>query len=194
MELLTEAGVVPQQAPQGLLTGAHDQSVDRLADMHRHLRFVFERNQAAYEERHAELAYLANVLIAGCSIQSRPFTAKEASEAAAAVCNLGLGKSPLPDDYLVGHDLIGIFQIGWTALHEEVAMYAARTLIDVAGRLRCTDKDIQSGLITLRKTMIEATEGGHTMARRVVTRCDRDARSALVGGAGRAHRRVSRDS
>ena len=79
-------------AEQGLLTGAHDESSGRLADMHRHMRFVFERNQAAYEERHAELAYLANALIAGCSIQSRPFTAKEASEAAAAVCNLGLAK------------------------------------------------------------------------------------------------------
>ena len=160
MELLTEAGVVLQQAPQGLLTGADDQSSDRLADMHRYLRIVFERNPAAYEERHAELAYLANVLIAGCSIQSRPFTAKEASDAAAAVCNLGLAKSPLPDDYLVGHDLIGIFQIGWTALHEEVGMYAARTLIDVAGRLRCTDKDIQSGLDTLRIAMSRQVKAG----------------------------------
>ena len=160
MELLTEAGVVPQQAQQGLLTGAHDESVGRLAEMHRHMRFVFERNQAAYDERHAELAYLANALIAGCSIQSRPFTAKEASDAAAAVCNLGLATSPLPDDYLVRHDLIGIFQIGWTALHEDVVRYAARTLIDVAGRLRCTDKEIQSGLVTLRKTMIRQLKAG----------------------------------
>ena len=95
MELLTEAGVVPRQAPQGLLTGVRDQSSGRLADMHRHMRFVFERSQAAYEVRHAELAYLANALIAGCSIQSRPFTANEASEAAAAVCNLGLARAPL---------------------------------------------------------------------------------------------------
>ena len=39
-------------------------------------------------------------------------------------------------------------------------MYAARTLIDVAGRLRCTDKDIQSGLVTLRKTMIRQLKAG----------------------------------
>ena len=126
MELLAEAGVVPQPAPQGLLTGAHDQSSGRLAEMHRHMRCVFERDQAAYDERNAELAYLANVLIAGCSIQSRPFTAKEAADAAVAVCNLGIEKSSLPDDYLVGHDLIGVFQIGWTALYEEVGMYAAQ--------------------------------------------------------------------
>ena len=160
IELLTEAGVVPLQAPQGLLTGAQDQSSGQLVDMQRRMRLVFERNQAAYEERQAELAYLANALIAGCSIQSRPFTAKEASDAAAAVCNLGLAKSPLPDDYLVGHDLIGIFQIGWTVLYEEVAMYAARTVIDVAGRMRCDDKHIQSGLNTLRRAMRKQLKAG----------------------------------
>jgi len=160
MELLTEAGVLPEQAPQGLLTGAQDQSLGRLADMHRYLRLVSERNPAAHEERHAELAYLANVLIAGCSIDSRPFTAKEASEAVAAICNLGLGKSSRSEDYVAGRDLIGIFQIGWTALHDEVAMYAARTLIDVAGRLRCADKEIQRGLNTLRVAMRRQVKAG----------------------------------
>jgi hypothetical protein len=160
MELLTEAGVVPRQAAQGLLTGAHTPHPARPSDLHRHMRFVFERNQAAYDERHAELAYLANALMAGCSIQSQPFTAKEASDAAAAVCNLGLAKSPLPDDYLVAHDLIGIFQIGWTVLHEEVSMYAARTLIDVAGRLRCADAHIRSGLKALRIAMSRQVQAG----------------------------------
>ena len=36
---------------------------------------AFERDQVAYGERHFELAYLANVLMAGCPIQARPFTA-----------------------------------------------------------------------------------------------------------------------
>jgi hypothetical protein len=160
MELLADAGVLPQQAPQGLLTGEHDQSSGRLADMHRHMRFVFERNQLACEERHAELAYLANALIAGCSIQSRSFTAKEASDAAVSICNLGLAKSRLPDDYLIAHDLIGIFQIGWTALHEEVGMYAAKTLIDVAGRLRFADAQIRSELNTLRIAMRRQVQAG----------------------------------
>ena len=160
MELLTEAGVVPQQAPQGLLTGERNESSGRLANMHRHMRVVFERNQAAYGERQAELAYLANALIAGCSIQSRSFTAKEAADAAAAVCNLGLARSPLQDDYLVAHDLIGVFQIGWTALYEEVGMYAARTLIDVAGRLRCADKHIQGWVDALRIAMSRQVQAG----------------------------------
>jgi hypothetical protein len=160
MELLAEAGVIPQQAPHGLLTGSQDQSSVRVADLNRQMRLVFERNQAAFEERHAELAYVANALMAGCSIQSRPFTAKEASDAAAAVCNLGLAKSPLPDHYLVDHDLVGIFQIGWTVLYEEVALYAAKTLIDVAGRMRYDDKHIQSGLNALRIAMRRQVRAG----------------------------------
>ena len=160
MELLTQAGVVPQQAPQGLLTGDHDSSFDRLSDLHHHMRLVFERDQAAFEERHAELAYLANALMAGCSIQSRPFTAKEASDAAAAACNLGLGRSALPDGYLLGHDLIGIFQIGWTALHEEVGMYAAQTVIDLARRMRSDDTHVKSGLRTLRIAMRRQVQAG----------------------------------
>jgi hypothetical protein len=160
IKVLTEAGVIPQGAPQGLLTGAHDQSVDRLADLHHHMRLVFERDQAAFEERHAELAYLANALIAGCSLQARPFTAKEASDAAAAVCNLGLARFPLPDDYLVDHDLIGIFQIGWTALHEEVAMYAAQIVINLAGRMRSDDTHVTRGLETLRIAMSRQVHAG----------------------------------
>ena len=27
----------------------------------------------------------------------------------------------LPDDFLVGHDLVSVFQVGWTVLHDESA-------------------------------------------------------------------------
>ena len=124
------------------------------------MRVVFQCNLAAFEERQGELAYLANALMAGCSIQSRPFTPKEATDAAAAICNLGLAKSQLPDDYLVRHDLVGIFQIGWTALYEEVAMYAAKTLIDVVGRMECVDEHVQSELETLRVEMSRQVHAG----------------------------------
>jgi Family of unknown function (DUF6178) len=161
VELLAEAGVLPEQPPRGLLTGGHEQSSRRLAYMHRHMQLVFERDPVVYGERNAELAYLTNVLMAGCSIQSRPFTAKEASDAAVAVCNLGLSKSPaLPDDYLIGHDLIGVFQVGWTALHEEVGIYAANTLIDVLGRMRGAEDHIQSELRTLRIALMRQVQAG----------------------------------
>jgi hypothetical protein len=66
----------------------------------------------------------------------------------------------LPESDLAGRDLIGIFQIGWTALQEEVGMYAARSLIDVAGRLRCADKHIQSGLRALRVALRRHVKAG----------------------------------
>ena len=39
-------------------------------------------------------------------------------------------------------------------------MYAARTLIDVAGRMRCVDEHIQSGLDTLRILMSRQVQAG----------------------------------
>ena len=47
-------------------------------------------DETAYFTRSRELAFLANTLLAGCSVQSRPFTPQEASDAAAGICNLGL--------------------------------------------------------------------------------------------------------
>ena len=49
------------------------------------MQFVIERDQTAWSTRSDELAYLANTLMAGCSIQARPFTTQEASDAALAV-------------------------------------------------------------------------------------------------------------
>jgi hypothetical protein len=100
-------------------------------------------------------------MIAGCSIQGRSFTPREASDAAAAVCNLGLENWPpawrdgsvLPDDFLVRQDLIAVFQVGWTVLHDEVSMYVARRLIDMLPALRCRDREIQRGLVDLRLQM-----------------------------------------
>ena len=160
-QLLAEAGVLPVEAPRGLLTGGQDPSSVRLARMHRHMQLVLERDPAAYEERNAELSCLANVLMAGASIQSRPFTAKEAFDAAVAVCNLGLAKSPaLPDDRLIAQGLIGVFQVGWAALHEEVGLYAATTLIDVVGRMRHADGQVRRELETLRIAMTRQVQAG----------------------------------
>jgi hypothetical protein len=89
--------------------------------------------------------------MAGCSIQARPFTPQEASDGAVAVCNLGLENWPLhwlpakarrvaeagmalPDDFLVGHDLVSVFQVGWTVLHDDVCQYAAERLVEVLAR------------------------------------------------------------
>jgi hypothetical protein len=98
--------------------------------------------------------------MAGCAIQARPFTAQEASDAAVAVCNLGLENWPphwlpanatsLPGSFLVDHDLVSVFQVGWAVLHNNVSMYAAEQLIGVLTRVRCDDSEIQMWLDALR--------------------------------------------
>jgi hypothetical protein len=186
IELLADAGVLAQQAPRGLLNAAHDEPPRHLPRLHAQMQSVFERDRVVYGERNAELAYLANMLIAGCAIQSRPFTAKEASDAAVAVCNLGFEKSPhLADDYLVAHDLIGIFQIGWTALYKDVVIHAAHALIDALSHVRSADDEIQSALnmlrIQMRKHVKAATPWRAEPALDVIAILDKPAWAALAG-------------
>jgi hypothetical protein len=143
--------------------------------------------------------------VAGCSIQARPFTVQEASDAAAAVCNLGLENWPprwlqaearhgssavqagtaLPDDFLVGHDLVSVFQVGWTVLHDDVCMYAAERLIGVLTRLRCDDREIQTGLDALHIEMTRHWQAGAPWRARdaldVMTILDMPAWATLLG-------------
>ena len=85
MELLTEAGLMSER-PRALLEAADA----RLTRLRRLMAYVRDTHETAYFARSRELAFLANTLLAGCSVQSRPFTPQEASDAAAATCNLGL--------------------------------------------------------------------------------------------------------
>jgi len=116
--------------------------------------------------------------MAGCSIQARPFTPQEASDAAVAISNLGLQNWPahwidpnrrrggslaetgpaLPDDFLAGHDLVSVFQVGWTVLYDEVSMDAAERLIGVLADLHC--EDIQTELDALRREMTKHWRAG----------------------------------
>ena len=58
------------------------------------MQFVLERDHVVSSQRNDELAYLANTIAAGCSVQARPLSAEEAWDAATAVCNLGLENWP----------------------------------------------------------------------------------------------------
>jgi len=157
-DVLHEAGVL-EQAPRALLGGSEGGAA-RLGRFQAHMQFVLDGDQAAYSARNEELAYLANTLMAGCAIQARPFTAQEASDAAVAVCNLGLENWPphwlpanatsLPASFLADHDLVSVFQVGWAVLHTGVSMYAAEQLIGVLTRMRCDDSEIQMWLDALR--------------------------------------------
>ena len=56
----------------------------------------------------------------------------------------------LPGDFLVNHDLITVFHVGWTVLHKDVGMYAAERLQEVLAGLRCDDCNVHTGLDALR--------------------------------------------
>jgi hypothetical protein len=90
IELLVEAGVMAER-PRALLGAAdEDPRTTKLPLLTRLMEFALHHDETVYLTRRRELAFLANTLHAGCSVQSRPFTPQEASDAAACVCNLGL--------------------------------------------------------------------------------------------------------
>ena len=104
IELLTEAGVMPKR-PRALLAAAPaDPQAARLARLRRLMEYVRDTDGTAYFTRSRELAFLANTLLAGCSLQSRPFTPQEASDAAASICNLGLEYWPARWPSVTAHD------------------------------------------------------------------------------------------
>jgi len=141
VEVLREAGVLT--APPRALLGAAEGQTSRLS---------FLQAYAASRPIGAEeLAYLANTIIAGCAIQGRPFTLREASDGAAAICNLGLENWP---SHWSDPDLVTAFLVGWTILHRDVCMYAARHLIHVLAEIRCEDRDVDLRLEGLRRELI----------------------------------------
>jgi hypothetical protein len=123
------------------------------------LRHVADSDEIALAARSRELAFLANVLAAGCPVQARAFTTQEASEAAIAICNLGLEHWPVPDSFLADNDLIAPFEAGWATLHE-LGMFVARRLIDALADLRSVDDEVQAGLQSLRRELLRECGNG----------------------------------
>jgi hypothetical protein len=158
--LLAEAGFVPPRAP-ALLTGTALQP-PRFALLQRLIEHVRDANAKAFFARNREMAFLANTLMAGCSVQSRPFTTQEAADAAGAICNLGLEHwpSPMPEAFLVDHDLLMAFEAGWAVLHEDVSNFVAQHLILTLRDLQCDDDEIQDGLDALRRALMKEREAG----------------------------------
>jgi len=167
-EVLLDAGILAQP-PRALLSGSEGRA-PRLGHIRARLEFALDQDNAAYSARNEELAYLANTLMAGCSIQARPFTTQEASDAAIAICNLGLENWPPhwlpaktttpPVSFLIDHDLVSVFQVGWRVLHDDVSMYAAEQLIAVLDHMQYDDREIQMGLDALRIEMVRQWEAG----------------------------------
>ena len=162
IQLLAEAGVMPER-PRALLEAAdEDPRAARLPVLRRLMEFVLDHDQTAYFPRSRELTFLANTLLAGSSVQSRPFTPQEASDAAACICNLGLecwparwpgatsqgASSPReldtampPHAFLVDHDLVTAFEVGWSVLYQDVSLFVADQLMSTLADLDCVDAD-----------------------------------------------------
>jgi hypothetical protein len=150
VDALIEAGVLVQPVRALLLDGTRGEA-PRLVRMKAHMQAARESGTDADAARTQELAYLSNAIAAGCSIQARPFTQQESTDCAIATCNLGLEN--WPRRWPAADSLITVFQVGWTVLHADVAMYAATQLISVLTRVRSEDRETQLGLDTLRREM-----------------------------------------
>jgi hypothetical protein len=146
------------------------------------LAYLRDNDEPAYVLRSRELAFLANTLLAGCSVHSRPFTSQEASDAAASICNLGLEHWParwpatthdasparrddatppgLPDVFLVDHSLVTAFESGWAVLHEDVSLFVADRLISTLDAIHAADGDIERELAALRRALVRHREAG----------------------------------
>jgi hypothetical protein len=87
---------------------------------------LLERHAALHARRLEELAYLANVLMAGASIDGRRYRSREAAEAALGLCNLGLAhvlgaRWPDANEALaavVRHSAPQLFAVAWQLLHQ----------------------------------------------------------------------------
>jgi hypothetical protein len=88
VDLLSDEGLA-SAPPRALLPPVAD-DVERVTPLQSLLEHLHDTGHVAYFARSRELAFLANALLAGCSVHSRPFTVEEARNAAAGICNLGL--------------------------------------------------------------------------------------------------------
>ena len=164
IDLLAEVGLVPDR-PRGLLAAANQE----------------------------DLAALANALVAGCTIDARPFTPREASDAVLATCTLGLECWParwrdggtLSDDVLIEHDLVTVFQVGWTVLHDDVCVPTVSRLLAVLAGLPRHDAETQAGLDGLRLELTRHWRAGRPWQARealdVLATLDLPAWATLLG-------------
>ncbi|HEV8394052.1 MAG TPA: DUF6178 family protein [Vicinamibacterales bacterium] len=185
VEVLVDSGVL-EPPVRALLEGAVGDA-PRLARIHAALRAAFERDVDVSVRLSGELGFLANALISGCTLQARPFTPQEASDAVLAVCNLGLENwsAVTTDDVLVGQDLVGVFEKGWAILHERVGLTTARRLIELLTVVHPRDRDTQMRLTRLRRELTKHVEAGMPWRARasleVIADLDLVAHAGLVG-------------
>jgi Family of unknown function (DUF6178) len=164
--------VIGQRADAGIallrpraLIGSMSADAARLTPIQPLMEYVHDTDQAAYFVRNRELAFLANALLAGCTVHSRPFTVQEAWDAAVAICNLGLEISFAPstdpkNGFLVDHDLVTAFESGWRLLHKDVSMFVAERLIVTLADFQTVDPETERDLYKLRRELQRNGDAG----------------------------------
>jgi hypothetical protein len=138
--LLREAQVVASSSPIKQLEMHGSQS--RQLALSQAMQWLQDRADATFNERLAEISYLANVLMVGCSFQGRRFRPVEAAEAAVATCQLGVEylldcslAEPTENDldklldFIESNHLIRLFKLGWWILRDRVSIAAAQSLL-----------------------------------------------------------------
>jgi hypothetical protein len=176
VELLKDAGITSTR-PRALLGPATDDDA-RVTPLQPLMEYVHDADLATYFARSRELAFLANALVAGCSVYSRPFTVQEAWNAAAGICNLGIELWPArwpgtdvetgaardlattPETFLIDHDLVTAFEAGWRLLHEDVSMLVADRLIAALADLQSLDVATERDLTRLRRELERHRDAG----------------------------------
>lgn len=127
--LLRESAVVEAAPPKLLSSGESSEPL-----LLRAMRVLATEADPAFAQRSEELAYLANVLGAGCSFEGRRMRPIEATRAALATTNLGLEihlgprkRDPLSAAVRALRELPadGLFRIAFQALHRDVILVAA---------------------------------------------------------------------
>ena len=65
-----------------------------------------------------------------------------------------------PDAFLVDHDLVTAFEVGWSVLYQDVSLFVADQLISTLADLDCVDADTRRGLRALRRELVKQREAG----------------------------------
>jgi hypothetical protein len=116
IEVLRDAEVLP--TPRAQLGGRVDEPTRPAGSLRRLLADLAERDPDGYARRTEELAYLANVLVAGLDLGGRPPRPLEAAEIVLLVCERGLDElgADAPADLL--------FRAGWAKIPDERELLA----------------------------------------------------------------------
>jgi hypothetical protein len=160
LRILKKESVLEETSAQRLLLPGSDhgkQSSDPLLVLA--MRRVAESDPKLFGERSEELAYVANVLVSGCSLRSRRLRKIEALRAAIATCSLALALAPVERKRVKEHGggPVGravatlqatpcdtLFRLAWNRLNTQVIDRAAAVaegwLIAAAGQGLGEDK------------------------------------------------------